>query len=246
MLIVPAAMAADLEEQAYDHLRKSEWTEARRDFETELIANPKNLDARYNLALLLAKSGHPDSEKKLYLENMKYGWHLPSVINLSSIYIAEGSNRDAQALLEKAARHFRHEATPRYLLAELYEKQGDRKKALQWYEDALKSDPLNGFAQIRYARFIAGEKNYPEAIKHGERAASLIPDSASIWSILGDIQVATGHDDKALESYQRSLALQPSPETRQRLINLLHRLGEHERANRMQQALDAWVKHQGS
>lgn len=246
MLIVPAAMAADIEEQAYNHLGKGEWTEARRDFETELVADPKNLEARYNLALLLAMAGHPDSEKALYMENMKYGWHMPSIINLSAIYIAEGNKRDAQVLLEKTALHFRNEATPRYLLAELYEKQGDKKKASQWYEDALKSDPLNGFAQIRYARFMAKEKNYPEALKHAERAASLIPDSASIWAILGDIQVAARKDDLALESYQRSLALQPSPSTRQRLIDLLHRLGKHERANRMQQALDAWIKHHGS
>jgi hypothetical protein len=41
-----------------------------------------------------------------------------------------------------------------------------------------------------------------------------------------------------------SLAIEPLAVTRQRLIDALHKLGEHERAERMQRALDVWKKHQ--
>lgn len=238
-------MASEMVEHAYGHLEQNEWTEARRAFETELVAHPGNLDARYNLALLLAKAGHPDSEKELYLENMKLGWHLPTIVNLAAIYSNEGNIPAARALLQKGARHFRHEATPLYLLAGIEEK-SSRKKADGLYEEALEADPLNGYAHIRYARFLAGEKKYTDALKHGERGVALLPDSAAALSTLADIQVAAGSYEDALGSYQKSLSIQPDPDTRQKLINLLHKVGDHDRADRMQQALDAWLRHQGS
>jgi len=233
-------------DDAFEHLQKSEWTEARRAFESELTAHPKNLEARYNLALLMAKAGHREREKELYIENMQKGWHLPSVVNLAAIYTAAGDIKAARNLLKKAVKKFRYEATPRYLLAELDEKSGNTAGAADWYEEALKTDPLNGFAHIRYARFLSAQKRHEEALKHAERAVALLPDSASALAILGDVQVAAGEDDEALASYQKSLAARPDPRTRQRLIDLLHRNGEHERANRMQEALDAWLKLQKS
>jgi len=177
---------------------------------------------------------------------MKLGWHLPTTVNLASIYTSEKKTQAARNLLKKSVKRFRFEATPRYLLAELDEKEGNVAGAEKWYEQALKVDPLNGYAHIRYARFKAGRKQFDVALKHGERGVALLPDSASALSALGDIQVAAGDDSSALKSYQKSLAVQPDPLIRQRLIDLLHRIGDHDRANRMQQALDAWLKHQDS
>jgi len=244
MLLSPIASAATLMEEGYKHLEKEEWTEARRTFESELLQHPKNLEARYNLALLLARAGHHDQERELYRKNLEYGWHLPSAINLASIYTAEGKLSKGRNLLEKAAKRYKNEAPPRYLLADLEESAGRHKSAKEWYNKALKSDPLNGFAHIRYARFLANRKQYQEALEHAERATQLEKKSAACLMIRGDIQVAARQYDNALESYQKSLAIKPDAETRQKLIDLLHKLGKHERANRMQKALDRWIEHQ--
>ena len=235
-----------MEEQAYKHLERGEWTEARRAFESELVAHPKNLEARYNLALLLQMAGHHDDELKLYQKNMSYGWHLPTVINLSSLYVGKGKLPEAKTLLGKAVKRFRHEATPRYLLAELDEKAGKMAEAKEWYRKALKADPLNGFAHIRYARFLKKQRSLDLALKHALKATRLQPTSAYCLTITGNIQVQRKEYSDALESYQKSLAIQPNPETRQRLIDVLHLLGNHERAERMQKALDAWLKHRSS
>jgi len=231
-------------EQGFEHLQKEEFTEARRTFETILVAKPKNLEARYNLALLLQKSGHADLELELYEKNMTYGWHLPTVVNLSSIYIADGKKADAYTLLNKASKRFRSEATPCYLLAELDAAAGKIDTADQWFKKALKADPLNGFAHIRYARFLAKHGSTEKALKHASRAVKLQPKCAMCLNILGDIQVEKASYNSAVESYQMSLAIEPMAATRQRLIDALHRLGEHERAEQMQKALDAWKKHQ--
>lgn len=232
-----------MEEQAYEHLKNAEWTEARRAFENELIIHPGNLEARYNLALLLRQAGHPDQEKKLYQQNMSLGWHLPTIVNLSAIYVAQGNTPQAKALLEKAARRFRHEATPRYLLAELDEKAGKMEQAEAWHKKSLRADPLNGFAHIRYARFQAQQGQLKLALKHALRATGLQPTCAPCLTITGNIQIQRKEYQDALESYQKSLAIQSDGQTRQKLIDVLHLLGKHERAERMQKALNAWLKH---
>ena len=235
-----------MEEKAYKHLKNSEWTEARRAFEAELITHPKNLDARYNLALLLKRADHLDQELKLYEQNMELGWHLPTVTNLSAVYVAKGDLQRAKALLEKASKRYRHEATPLYLLAELDESEGNATQAKKLYEKSLRADPLNGFAHIRYARFLKKQQQFDLALKHAIKAVRLQPTSASCLTITGDIQVQRKEYDDAVKSYQKSLGVQPNPETRQKLIDVLHLQGEHERANRMQKALNAWLKHQSS
>jgi len=235
-----------MEDQAYEHLKKSEWTEARRALESELVARPKNLEARYNLALLLQQAGHHDQEMELYQKNMGIGWHLPTTTNLAAIYVEKGRVVDARSLLEKAAKRYRNEATPRYLLAELDEKAGKLKQAEAWHKKSLRADPLNAFAHIRYARFLKQQKHFDLAIKHALKATRLQPTSAICLTITGNIQVHRKEYQDALESYQKSLAILPDPETRQKLINVIHLLGMDDRAERMQKALNAWLKHHPS
>ncbi|MDX8402835.1 MAG: tetratricopeptide repeat protein [Mariprofundaceae bacterium] len=230
-------------ERALQHLENEQWTEARRAFQSELMIHPKNLEARYNLALLLKRADHHNQERELYQKNMTYGWHLPTIVNLTTIYRAKGETSQAHTLLKNAVKHFKNEATPAYLLADMEEKAGHIDNADSWYQHALRADPLNGFAHIRYAHFLDGRNKHGLALKHADRAIGLEPKCATCLNILGDIQAHSKKQNLALESYQKSLAIKPNSETRQRLIDLLHQLGKHERATRMQQALDAWLKH---
>lgn len=175
---------------------------------------------------------------------MQHGWHLPTAINLSQTYRKIGRTADAKDLLEKASHRFRSEAAPYYLLAEIAEENKHPAEAEGWYRKALRADPLNGYAQLRFARFLQHKGELKEALKHAERAARLLPDSALCWRQLATIHEQTGELDSALTAFQRSLAVQPDSGTRQQLIDLLHKMGRHERAERMQQSLDAYLRHQ--
>ncbi len=120
------------------------------------MLHPDNLTARYNLAVLLTRIDHNDEARDLYEENMQHGWHLPTVVNLSALEIAAGRDAQARQLLEAATRHFPHEAVPWYLLAKLAESQKQMDTARRDFAQAIKADAKNGYAQIRYARFLAG------------------------------------------------------------------------------------------
>lgn len=224
-------------EAAQDFYESGQETEARRALEQELRLRPANLEARFNLAVLLTHIGHHDTARSLYEKNIGHGWHLPSAVNLSSMYVENGNSEKARELLLAAAKRFRSEAVPYYLLAEMAARDGNAKQAGTYFRQALKADALNGFAHLRYARFLASQKRFPLALKHGKRSIKLLPECAPCWQQLGSIQQQAGKLDEALASYQHSAALKPDKTIRERMIAVLEAMGENERASAMKHTL---------
>ncbi|HXH65366.1 MAG TPA: tetratricopeptide repeat protein [Mariprofundaceae bacterium] len=168
---------------------------------------------------------------------MRHGWHLPTVVNLSVLY-AEAKEPDrARQLLQDAAGHFQHEAVPWYLLAKMDAQAGHVAAARQDFEQAIHADPKNGYAHIRYARFLAAHGEIAAALTHSTRAVALLPDIASCWMIHGDILIQAGKYDAALIAYQKSAALDPDVDVRRRIVAALRKLGDNARAERLEQAL---------
>jgi len=223
-------------------MQAGQWSEARRSFERELLEHPENQQARYNLALLLAQNGHSDDAATLYRQNLEIGWHFPSAINLAQLLQTSGNNEEAASLLTRAAKESPHEATPWYLLAEAADHAGNPDLAGQHFLQALKADPANGYAHLRYAAFQSRHGLEDHGIREGKKALALLPDCATCWRQYGDILLASGDHAAARAAWQRSLAIDPTTETRQRLIDLLRLEGQTEQAERMQQALDRWKK----
>jgi len=243
LCLVPAAVWAETHFEAGMRLLESgHETEARRALELELKLRPRNLEARYDLAVLLTRIGHPKKAEHLYQQNMKYGWHLPTVANLSTIYLKKGQRKHAIQLLKKATRKFRSEAVPWYLLAAIAEQQKQFKTADQYYRKALKADRRNGFAHIRYARFLASLHQFNTAKEHAAHAVRLLPECAACFKIEGDVLRQGGDTKQALSAYQKAAALMPSRAIRMDIITMLDALGEHRRANIMKQALKAEAK----
>jgi len=244
IILSPPAFAATPFELARHFIESGQHTEARRALESELRIRPKNLDARYNLAILLEEIGHSDQAKALYQKNISIGRHLPSLINLASAMNREGKKEQAEMLLKKATRLFRSEATPWYLLAQQAASQGKNAQSIQLFLKAIKTDPLNGFAYLHYADFQSQHQFSDMGIKHSKKASRLLPECAPCWRKCGDILARAGKQNAALNAYQRSLAIKPDDKTRQQLVITLRSLGHSERANDIQQGLDASRKYQ--
>lgn len=234
--------AVNYEKSAKKFEQQEQWTEARRAWQEELSQHPKNLDARYRLAKLLEEAGHQADAQALYKKNMQIGKHLNTVIALSQLYRNENNLELAVKLLKKASKDFRNEAVPWYLLAGIAVQNKLPKQANDYFQKALNADPMNAFAYLRYAQFLSDKKQHSQSIKYAAKALRLKKKCAPCWRIYGDLLRAADQPQNALQAYQRSLAIQPDSNTRQHLIDLLAQLGEHQRAARMQQALDAWKK----
>jgi Tfp pilus assembly protein PilF len=221
-------------------MQSGQWSEARRSFERELREHPNNQKARYNLALLLTQNGHSEDAVTLYRDNLKIGWHFPSAMNLAQLLQASGGSDEANKLLTRAAKESPHEATPWYLLAEIADTQGKPDLADQHFRQALKADPANGYAHLRYAAFQSRRALADHGLDEGKKAAQLLPECSVCWGQYGDILLKSGDHHQARAAYQRSLAIQPSWQTRQKIIDMMRSEGQTEQANRMQKALDAW------
>jgi len=238
LCLLPAAVWAETHFEAAQRLLESGYeTEARRALELELKVRPNNMEARYNLAVLLTRISHQHAAIQLYRKNMKHGKHLPTVVNLSALYLEQGKKKAATELLEKATRTFRSEAVPWYLLAVLAERKKHTAQADHDYRRALKADRKNGFAHIRYARFLAGHHRLQSAITHANRAVHLLPECAACFKIEGDILRQNHAPERALIAYQKAAALSPGRAIRLNIIAMLNTLGEHRRARMMKQAI---------
>ena len=241
MALAPlSADAATPFEASQQFIESGQSTEARRALETELRMRPNNIEARYNLAVLLEESGHQADAMALYEQNLAISWHLPSLINLASALERSGKTLEAQQWLEKGTKRLRHEATLWYLLAAQSEKRGDITKATRQHQKALKTDPLNGFAHLHYASFQSRHKLNDMGLKHGTKATRLLPECAPCWKAYGSILQHAEKNNDALDAYQRSLSIEPDTATREKLIVVLRKLGHHDRAEQIQRGLNGW------
>ncbi|WP_171966446.1 tetratricopeptide repeat protein [Mariprofundus micogutta] len=227
---------------ALQYIESGQITEARRALESELRLRPDNLEARYNLAILLERIGHRDESETLYKTNINTGRHLPSVINLAGLLQDKGHFNEATHLLESATRQFKSEATPWYLLAQMAEKNGTQIEAIRLFQKALKADPLNGFAYLAFADYQSRHHMKGSGLKHGAKASRLLSTCAPCLRKYGDILHRAKKDKDALIAYQHSLAIDPNDKTRQQLVIALRSLGQHRRAEHIQRGLDARQK----
>jgi Tfp pilus assembly protein PilF len=200
-------------ETAQQHLFSGNEYEARRALELEIAEHPDNLDARYNLAVLLERSGYEKEAASLYRENLEHR-HLPSMVNLSAWLRRQGQVDEARALLQKATKDYRSEAVPYYLLAEMSQQDGKNDQAATLYHKAIKADKKNGYAHLRFAQFLADTGDIEAAIAQANKAVRLLPRCASCLRIAGDILARGGKNSQALALWQRSIAIAPDPELR--------------------------------
>lgn len=90
---------------------------------------------------------------------------------------------------------------------------GDPSAALQWFEHAVRIDPLNPQALDHLAMAYVLERCYEEALALYRTIVEISPDSASTHSNVGAALYALGRPREALHSLERALALDPDLES---------------------------------
>jgi tetratricopeptide (TPR) repeat protein len=116
----------------------------------ETIAKQNEIPEFYQkLAYLAVLSGDPKLGLKSLeqLEKMQ-GITEGTSINKHKIYVALGETKKAAAELDKLSKEFPEEIEFRYVLAEFYEKFGEKAEAQKVYKDILKYNPDDGIAKI--------------------------------------------------------------------------------------------------
>jgi tetratricopeptide (TPR) repeat protein len=81
---------------------------------------------------------------------------------------------------------------------------------LQRLQQHVKDHPEDGAAWTRIANIYHDVGMYPQAVGFYERAASLLPRDADVWTDLGVCYRGAGDAHKALEAFTRAQEVDPS------------------------------------
>jgi tetratricopeptide (TPR) repeat protein len=96
-----------------------------------------------------------------------------------------------------------------FALASLALLNGEDEVARAYLAQAIEKDPESVFLNLKMAEVLKKLKDYREAIPYALKAVSLAPDRALHHALLADLYALAGDDDRAVESYEEALALEP-------------------------------------
>lgn len=142
----------------------------------------------------------------------------------------DDARKAANAILKLQPR----EANALYLLGIIAHRQGDAKKAGQWFEKSHKADRTNPAAISGLGILRLEQGRYREAARFFEQVLKAMPKDAATHNNMGLACERSGQIDKALEHYSRAVALEPGyGVARLSLAQALIRLERRDEAERV-------------
>lgn len=86
---------------------------------------------------------------------------------------------------------------------------GKRKEAVREFEEAVRLNPNDGYAQINLGTALLEFGKFPDAIRHLEQAVRVKPDSVIAHNALGVALLNAGETREATAQFERALELDP-------------------------------------
>jgi tetratricopeptide (TPR) repeat protein len=142
---------------------------------------------------------------------------LASISELTNKIIRDNAiDTDALTTLEKEGNANRT-AAAYYIAAKHEYGHQNFAQSRTYFETALHFDPDNPAILNYYAALLIRTGKATEALPHAEHAARLAPDSPDALAVLGYAQFASDHNQDAIRTWKRSLALRPDTNIQQYL-----------------------------
>ncbi|MBP9708309.1 MAG: tetratricopeptide repeat protein [Oligoflexales bacterium] len=133
---------------------------------------------------------------------------IQSNVILARVYLSLGRHGDAQSVISNARTHATKESVVYIdgVEGDLYLEKNNCKKAVGFYQSALKAQPLLPSALLGLGTCMYQEKKYDLAINMLERASRLRPQMKETYLILGKTYEAK-KDKKYLQYYKKFIAV---------------------------------------
>jgi arylsulfatase A-like enzyme/Flp pilus assembly protein TadD len=145
----------------------------------------------------------PEDDLKSFLP---FQQRLERAILLSDAGRDEESVREIGTLIEEK-KHF----APAYIyLAEIHMSRGRMAEALRTLDEAVRANPEDYTLLAEYGKALVRNRQFGEAAGILERAVALIDYDPESWDNLGLARMSLGESTRALEAFEKALALDPS------------------------------------
>ena len=151
---------------------------------------------------------HPDKMQGIYFNS--YAKRHEIYFGMACVHFLQKELDHAEGYFEKA---FRDQAQPPEMAKNIslfYLEQDMEKHALKWLDRAYNAGYRDVELWGRFKSYYTENKGLPDAWKRMKSLLDAYPSWGAAWSIGGDIQSQEKNIPKAIESYEKSIALDPS------------------------------------
>ena len=201
---------------------------------TELSAENKNdVPVHFSLGVMLA-SEQQYTPALLELEKadaLKPGT-FEILYNLGQTYLRSGQNSKAELALDRALKLRPDSPETLYLMAEAYAGDSRPLDALDLLVRAHKIAPENTDIIYLMARVSISQNYFEDAIPLLESGLAIAPQRADLLASLGESYFMSGKVDKAIEVFQKLVAMEPSARSYSFLGVSYRQLGRFDEAKR--------------
>lgn len=138
--------------------------------------------------------------------------------NLADKLSAQGDYNEALKLYQKAIKTDPHFTPALKAIAKMYEKQGNIDLTEKYLKETLTINNNDPIIHYKLGNISTLKDNYNEAIKHYDKATTLLPDFFEAYRNKGLAYKLNKQPDKALEAYEK--AHQLNPDDKKCMLNL--------------------------
>ena len=230
------------------YFRQGRMDEAEALYHRTLAQDSTHAVARYNVALIYAKSERFDEAMDLFADNPMVDRRLEGSLESSSVSAVDRSKTSSieayRARLEKmggplppSSRQRRRPPPYVYVMGLTYYEQGAENEAMVAFEQALEEDPGLAEAHLYIGNIYARQERHEAAVEAYEKAVEIDSGFVEAYNNLGSMYAYTGRPEEAMEAYLKALSLNDRFYDARTNLGLLYA-----EAGRLKDAVDEYMK----
>ena len=193
------------------------------------------------LAEAKAAAGDNGAAEKVLLQGLekKVKPGLALLLRLGSLYEYQGDYETARKYYERAGKEFPRSTRPAFMLAVMYDKLGDKRKARNLYEEILSKNGRNAACLNNLAYLYAENySNENKALELAMKAYRISPTSPAITDTLGYILWQNGRYEDARKLLEKAAAvMKQNPMVKYHLVQVYVSQKEYKKALPLLRAL---------